>query len=125
MRRQTLVTTLSAISMITLINIAPVTFADEPIYGYQLMTEQERAEHRAKMQSFQTEQEREAYRQEHHKMMQERAKVQGITLPDEPMPYGQGQGRGTDPGMGQGQGMGKGMGSGMGQGQGQGQGKGK
>lgn len=118
MRRQTLVTSLSAISMITLINIAPVTFADEPIYGYQLMTEQERAEHRAKMQSFQTEQEREAYRQEHHKMMQERAKVQGITLPDEPMPYGQGQGRGTDPGMGQGQGMGKGMGSGMGQGKG-------
>lgn len=118
MGRRTFVTLLSAISMITLINIAPVSFADEPIYGYQLMTEQERAEHRAKMQSFQTEQEREAYRQEHHKMMQERAKAQGITLPDEPMPRGQGSGMGSGMGQGQGMGKGKGMGPGMGQGQG-------
>jgi len=108
--------------MIMLVQIAPLGFADEPIYGYQLMTEQERAEHRAKMQSFQTEQEREAYRQEHHKMMQERAKAQGVTLPDEPMPRG--QGRGMGPGMGAGQGMGQGMGPGMDQGKGQGQGQG-
>lgn len=112
MDRRTFVTLLSAMSMISLINITPVSFADEPIYGYQLMTEQERAEHRAKMQSFQTEQEREAYRIEHHKMMQERARAQGITLPDEPMPRGQGRGMGP--------GMGKGMGPGMNRGQGQG-----
>lgn len=122
MDRRTFITMLSAISMITLFNITPASFADEPIYGYQLMTEQERAEHRAKMQSFQTEQEREAYRMEHHKMMQERAKAQGVTLPDEPMPRGQGRGMGPGPGAGQGGGAGYGGGQGQGKGQGQGQG---
>ncbi|WP_455206918.1 hypothetical protein [Kaarinaea lacus] len=122
MNRRMFTKLVSALSMIMLVQIAPLGFADEPIYGYQLMTEQERAEHRAKMQSFQTEQEREAYRQEHHKMMQERAKAQGVTLPDEPMPRG--QGRGMGPGMGAGQGMGQGMGPGMDQGKGQGQGQG-
>jgi len=102
-----------AITIVSCILLAPLSFADEPVYGYQLMSEQERAEHRAKMRSFQTEQEREAYRKEHHKMMQERAKAQGVTLPDEPMPRGQGKG------MGKGQGMGQGQGYRGGQGQGQ------
>ena len=118
MKRRTFTLLLSAISMSTLLNITPVSAADEPVYGYQLMTEQERAEHRAKMQSFQTEQEREAYRQQHHKMMQERARAQGITLPDEPMPRGQGRGMGPGKGMGSGQGMGGGQGMGQGKGQG-------
>ncbi|MDH5360992.1 MAG: hypothetical protein OEX03_10535 [Gammaproteobacteria bacterium] len=56
--------------------------ADETVYGWQLMSEQERNEHREKMQSMRTEQEREAYRMEHHKMMQERATEQGINLPE-------------------------------------------
>ena len=122
MKRRTFTLLLSAISMSTLFNITPVSAADEPVYGYQLMTEQERAEHRAKMQSFQTEQEREAYRQQHHKMMQERARAQGITLPDEPMPRGQGRGMGPGPGPGKGMGSGQGMGGGQGMGQGKGQG---
>lgn len=122
MKRRTFTLLLSAISMSTLLNITPVSAADEPVYGYQLMTEQERAEHRAKMQSFQTEQEREAYRQQHHKMMQERARAQGITLPDEPMPRGQGRGMGPGPGPGKGMGSGQGMGGGQGMGQGKGQG---
>jgi hypothetical protein len=120
MDRRTLTRFLSSISMVTLMQIAPLGFADEPVYGYQLMTEQERAEHRAKMRSFQTEQEREAYRQEHHKMMQERAKAQGVTLPDEPMPRGQGRGMGQ--GYRGGQGPGSGYGTGQGQGKHQGQG---
>jgi len=120
MDRRTFVTLLSAVSMITLMQITPLGFADEPIYGYQLMTEQERAEHRTKMRSFQTEQEREAYRMEHHKMMQERAREQGVTLPDEPMPRGQGRGMGPGPGAGQGSGPGYGGGQGQGKGQGQG-----
>lgn len=103
MKTHRILTLLSAIGMVTAIGITSVNAADQPIYGSQLMTEQERAEHRAKMQSFQTEQEREAYRQQHHKMMQERARAQGINLPDEPMPRG--QGRGMGPGMGQGQGQ--------------------
>ena len=120
MDRRTFTKFLSAISMITLLQIPLPGLAEEPVYGYQLMTEQERAEHRAKMQSFQTEQEREAYRQQHHKMMQERAREKGVTLPDEPMPRG--QGRGMGPGSGAGQGAGSGYGGGQGQGKGQGQG---
>jgi uncharacterized membrane protein len=56
-----------------------------------------------------TEQERETYRLEHHKQMQERAKAQGKTLPDMPP---QGHGAGMGPGMGPGGGMGGGTGGG-------------
>ncbi len=75
------------------------TRLQDPIYGSQLMTEQERLEHRNRMRSFQTQQEREAYQLEHHKRMQERAKAKGVKLPDEPMgrPGGMGPG-GMGPG---------------------------
>jgi len=53
-------------------------------YGWNIMTPEERAEHRAKMRSFETNEEREQYRIEHHKKMQERMKERGITLPDQP-----------------------------------------
>jgi len=72
----------------------------DQIYGSQLMTEQERIQHRNQMRSFKTEQEREAYRLEHHKRMQERAKVKGVTLPDEPMMRPGGTGGGMGPGGG-------------------------
>lgn len=55
-----------------------------PIYGSQLMSEREREMHRSKMRSFKTEQEREAYRLNHHKLMQDRARAKGVTLPEEP-----------------------------------------
>ncbi len=57
---------------------------EEPIYGWQLMTPEERAEHRAKMRSLKTEKERDEYRAEHHKKMEERAKAMGKTIPEEP-----------------------------------------
>jgi len=76
----------------------------ETIYGSQLMTRQERLEYRTRMRNAKTYQEREQIRLEHHKAMQERAKAQGMTLPDMP-PAGGG-------GMGPGGGMGGGMGSG-------------
>lgn len=66
----------------------------ERIYGSQLMTRQERAEHRAKMRGLKTPEEREAYRLEHHKKMQERAKEKGLTLPEEPPARGGGMGGG-------------------------------
>ena len=91
----------------------------EQIYGSQLMTPQEMAEHRAKMRSLKTNEEREAYRLEHHQKMQERAKEQGITLPDEPPAPGGGMGTGMGPGSGMGMGSG-GMGSGGGMGMGSG-----
>lgn len=92
---------------------------DQPVYGSQLMTEQERAEYQARMRAATTEQEREQIRLEHHAQMQERAKQQGVTLPDEPPAMGMGGQR-----MGPGQGGGMGTGSGMGGGRGPGGGKG-
>lgn len=70
------------------------------IFGSQLMTEQERLEHRNKMRNFKTQQERDAYQLEHHKLMQTRAKEKGVTLPDEPMmkPGGMMPGGGMGPG---------------------------
>lgn len=85
----------------------------DQIYGSQLMTEQERMEHRNKMRSLKTYEEREAYRLEHHKEMQKRAKEKGVKLPDEPPARGGGMGPGG--GMRPGGGMGPG-GGGMGPG---------
>lgn len=79
----------------------------EQIYGSQLMTREERAAHYAKMRSLKTDQERQAYRLEHHRKMQERARELGITLPDEPMTPGGGMGMGGGGGMGMGSGGGR------------------
>ena len=67
----------------------------DPIFGSQLMTDAERNEFRTHMRSLKTVKEREAYRLEHHKLMQERARVQGITLPANPPAMPQGAGAGT------------------------------
>lgn len=72
----------------------------ERVYGSEIMTPQERSEYHNRMRVLKTEQEREAFRLEHHKLMQERAKVQGKTLPD--MPSGMGPGTGPGSGMGPG-----------------------
>ena len=69
------------------------------IYGSQLMTQQERNELHAKMRAANTAEEREQIRKEHHERMKERARAQGLTLPDEPSAR-----RG---GMGPGGGMGR------------------
>ncbi len=88
----------------------------DQIYGSQLMTEQERIEHRNKIRSLKTRKEREAYQLEQHKRMQERAKEKGITLPDEPPMRPGTMGPGSGGGMGTGGGMGPGGGGGMGSG---------
>lgn len=74
------------------------------VYGWSLMSERERIEHRNKMHSFRTVKEREAYLQEHHRQMQERAKAMGVTLSDEPPMRGRGM-MGPAGGMGPGGGM--------------------
>lgn len=86
--------------------------ADEQVYGSQLMTLQERQDHRTKMQSLKTKQERERYRMEHHEKMQVRAKQQGVTLPDMPKSPGGVRGDGTGAGGGFGAGGGSGGGRG-------------
>jgi len=79
------------------------------IYGSELMTVQERSEYQTRMRALKTEQEREAFRLEHHKKMQERAKAMGKTLPDMPPAD---HGPGMSPGSGMGPDGGKGMGPG-------------
>lgn len=80
----------------------------ERIYGSELMTQQERIEYQNRMRALKTEQEREAFRLEHHKLMQQRAQAQGKTLPDTPPAAPGGMGPGMGPGMGSGSGMGPG-----------------
>lgn len=60
----------------------------EQMFGSQLMTPEERIEHRDKMRSLKTQEEREAFRLEHHEKMLERAKERGVTLPETPSARG-------------------------------------
>jgi hypothetical protein len=111
MKVRTLITA-SALTVLTMGSAFAQNAAQ--IYGSQLMTRQERIEYRNQMRALKTQEERNAFRLEHHNRMQERAKERGLTLPDAPPAQGGGKGRGMGPGMG---GMGPGMG-GMGPGMG-------
>jgi thermostable 8-oxoguanine DNA glycosylase len=77
---------------------------EQPIYGRQLMTEQEALEYRQKMRAVTSDEERQRIRAEHHEEMQERAKSKGVVLPDEVsargMRRGMGPGQGGGPGAG-------------------------
>lgn len=75
--------------------------AEEQIYGSQLMTEQERIEHRSRMRAAKTVEEREQIRREHHELMKARAKQRGVMLPDDPPTRGGGM---MKPGGGRGPG---------------------
>ncbi|SOD50858.1 hypothetical protein SAMN06296416_101343 [Pseudoxanthomonas wuyuanensis] len=77
----------------------------DQVYGYQLMTPEERAAHRNQLRSLKTQQERDAFRMQHHQQMQQRAAERGVKLPDVPL--------GQAGGMGMGRGMGPGAGAGM------------
>ena len=66
----------------------------ERVYGWELMTDEEFSEHREKMRSLETREERQAYRKEHHEKMLERAKEKGVELPDCPYPGRRCRGRG-------------------------------
>jgi hypothetical protein len=68
---------------------------EEPIYGRQLMTQQERREHREQLRSAKSWEEREQLRHEHHERMQERARAKGIALPDPPPARSSGTGPGA------------------------------
>jgi len=72
----------------------------EHIYGSQMMTEQERNEYRSRMQAAKTNEEREQIRMEHHERMRERAKSQGLSMPDSPPSKGYGMGSGMGGGKG-------------------------
>ncbi len=99
----------------------PQATRDRDIYGWQLMTPEERNEYRQRMSTAKTAQEREQIRAEHHAEMQKRAEASGVTLPDAPAARGGGM-MGPGDGMGQGGGMGP-RGGGMGPGGGLGRGR--
>jgi uncharacterized membrane protein len=74
--------------------------SQEQVYGSQLMNQQERDDYRAEMSAAKTGQERDQIRQVHYKQMKERAKQQGVTLPDESPAHGMAPGMGSGSGMG-------------------------
>ena len=73
---------------------------ETPIYGSELMTQQERLEYRERLRNADGVEERDRIRSEHHERMLERARERGVTLPAEPPRGGAGMGRGDMPGMG-------------------------
>lgn len=64
----------------------------EKVFGHQLMTAEELQEHRQTLRGMESEAARDAYRKEHHERMRERAREQGVELPDKPGKRGKGQG---------------------------------
>jgi hypothetical protein len=53
-------------------------------FGWSMMTSAERQEHMAKMRGFTTRKECEAYIADHHRLMAERARRRGASMPAEP-----------------------------------------
>jgi hypothetical protein len=105
MLKQSLGLMVSALALslgIALAADTPASPAKELVYGSQLMTPQERTEHRTKMRAAKTPEEKAKVRAELHKRMQERAKQQGVALPDTPPAVGGGMGPGPGGGMGPG-----------------------
>lgn len=98
MTRNTVKIALSAIALGLMTSGAIA--ADAPIYGSQLMTNQERVEHRTKLRAATTAQEREQVRLEHHEQMKLRAKERGVAMPDDPPQQGGGMGPGGGMGGG-------------------------
>ncbi|PPI82523.1 hypothetical protein KEHDKFFH_19310 [Marinobacter maroccanus] len=68
-----------------------------PISGYGMMSEREREQFREQMRSMTPEQ-RQAYRQEHHQRMVERARARGVDIENLP-PTAAGQNKGQGGGM--------------------------
>ena len=82
----------------------------EPVYGRQLMTQEEMRKYQEKMRSATSDQERQQIRVEHHEQMRERARSKGIVLPDEAPRGGPGawvRARAWVPGQGGGTGAGR------------------
>lgn len=114
MTRQTRCPSLAIAVSLALLTATPAGVAlaqgAPQIYGSQFMTEQERFAYRQRFQNAPSAEERERIRGEHHQNTQERARQQGVTLPDQPPVQGMRQGLGTGLGQGQGGGIDRGRG---------------
>ena len=73
-------TRLFATFFITIVLLLPIhsSFSEEDDYGWNMMTVQERIEHRKIMSAFKKNEEIESYRTEHHKRLKEQAKKKAI-----------------------------------------------
>ena len=105
MFKQTLIAaaTLALVAAVTTPALAqgappPAKAGDSRMYGYELMTPEERQAYMDKMRNAKTPEERTKLRDEHRAEMQRRAKEKGVTLPSRavacPCPGGPGGGRG-------------------------------
>lgn len=74
-------------------------YNEDTVYGWHMMSDAERNEYRHRMLELRTEQEREKYRIEHHRLMEERAKSRGDRMNDT-MRRNDGMGPGGGGGMG-------------------------
>ena len=90
--------------------------ARERIYGHDLMTEQERNEYRERLRAMNTEEERNAFRAQHHEEMKKRARERNMEIPDDVPAQGMGKGKGKEMSHGHGKAYGHGQGSGSGPG---------
>ena len=118
MSKQKVVTAFAAAITLSVVTAAPIATTamaqqnPQQVYGSQLMTQQERLEYRQRLQNAKTVEERERIRAEHHRSLQERAREQGVTLPERPPVQGMHQGSRMGFGPGKGQGGGRGRGGG-------------
>lgn len=110
MLKSNLVKALCLASLFALPISSAMAMEEDPIYGSQLMTQQELQLHRQEMRSAKTPEAREQIRQENHQRMRLRAREKGINLPENP-PAERGQinqqnhsGSGMDTGSGMGSG---------------------
>lgn len=78
----------------------------EPIFGYRMMNDAERDEYREKMRNARSAGERQTLRDEHRKLMENRARERGATLPDARGPGSERGPRAGGPGRGPGAGRG-------------------
>ena len=81
-------------SILTVISAPARTQGEEPLYGRQLMSEEEALNYGQKMRAAATDGERQQIRAEYQRKMRERARSKGILLPDEAPVRGRGMGPG-------------------------------
>lgn len=71
---------MSLLAVVPLLSPAVLQAQEAPVYGRELMTEQELQEHRETMRNLETPKERAEYRAEHREQMEERARERGVEL---------------------------------------------
>ncbi len=104
MFNSTFIKTFCLTTLLALPMSSAMAMEEEPIYGSQLMTQQELQLHKQQMQAAKTPESRALIRQENHERMRLRAKEKGINLPENPPSEGGHMNQQNNPGSGMGSG---------------------